>query len=134
MKTIGIDTNLLISFRLRRKPDYQKIQTLIGKCLEGKLRIYIPVLVLLEIEWVLRSFYKEPKENVIKFLEELLLIDDVYIDDKDEISFSLNLYKNASKVSFTDCVVVRQIQSKEFEFLTSDRDLEKLYNSITHRF
>lgn len=125
--TTGIDTNVLLIFRLKRNPGFKIVQTLFEKCLEGKSKIYFPLPALLETEWVLRSFYKEPKEKTIQFFEELLLIDNLLIDNKEEIKFSLNLYKNSNQVSFTDCVIVKQIQNQSTHFLTFDQDLEKLY-------
>lgn len=130
MKPIGIDTNALITFRLKREPEFKQVKNLIEKCLLGKIKVYIPLPVLLEIEWVLRSFYNEPKEKIIKFFEELLLIDNVLLTNKDEVNFTVNLYKNTSGVSFTDCFIVRQVQSQGFGFLTFDKQLENLYNSL----
>jgi predicted nucleic-acid-binding protein len=130
MTTIGIDTNTLLTLRLKREPDFTKVKTLFEKCIEGKIKIYVPLPVILENEWVLRSFYKQPKEKIIQFLNELLLIDMVVVDSKDEIKVALNLYKNENGVNFTDCVILQLIKSKNYEFLTFDRSLERLYYSL----
>lgn len=127
MTIIGIDTNVLITYRLKRNPGFDIAFSLFEDCLEGKSQAYLPLPALLETEWVLRSFYKQPKEEVIQFFEELLLIDNLLIDTKEEVKFSLNLYKNSSQVSFTDCVIIKQIQNQASNFLTFDQDLEKLF-------
>ena len=69
MRVTGIDTNVLLSFRLKREPGYKKAANLFEKCLEGKGKIYTPLPVLLETEWVLRYYYKEPKEKIVQFFE-----------------------------------------------------------------
>lgn len=128
MKTTAVDTNAILNYRLERKPYFQKAKELFELCLEGKQEVFIPNAVFLECEWVLRSYYKQTKDQIIKFFQELLLLDNVVIKDKKEIELALNLYKNSSGVSFTDCVILNQIQGFEpDEFLTFDEDLKKIY-------
>jgi len=129
VKTIGIDTNVLLTLRLHREPYFRKAKETFEKCLEGKIKIYLPLPALLEIEWVLRSFYKQPKEKITQFIDELLLIDNLLIDQKETLKFSLNLYKN-NNIAFTDCVIISQIQNKNYDLLTFDQNLDKIFKSI----
>lgn len=129
MKTVGIDTNVLLTLRLHREPYFKKAKDLLERCLDGKIKIYLPFPALLEIEWVLRSFYKQPKEKVTQFFDELLLIDNMVIEQKDIIKFSLNLYKN-NNIGFTDSVIIGQTKNKNYDFLTFDQGLGKLFKSI----
>lgn len=128
--TTGIDTNVLLTFLLKREPGFKVVKKLFEACLEGKTKIYLPLPALLETEWVLRSFYKQPKEKIVQFFEEMLLLDNLLIDNKEEVKFSLNLYKNSNQVSFTDCIIVNQIQNQATHFLTFDKDLEKIYQEL----
>lgn len=129
MKTTAIDTNALLNYRLERKPYFQKVKELFKRCLEDKEQIFIPNAVFLECEWVLRSYYKQPKDQIIKFFQELLLLDNIVLKDKKDIELALNFYKNSSGVSFTDCVILNQIQNFEpDEFLTFDDNLKKIYH------
>ena len=57
MRTVAIDTNVLLTFRLKRGKEFAIINKHFGECSEGKIKIYIPLPVFLETEWVLRSFY-----------------------------------------------------------------------------
>ena len=128
MKTTGIDTNALLNYRLERKPYFLKVKRLFERCLEGKEEVFIPNAVFLECEWVLRSFYKQSKDQIVKFFQELLLLDNVILKDKKDIELALNLYKNSSGISFTDCVILNQIQNfAPDEFLTFDETLKKIY-------
>ena len=130
MKTIGIDTNVLLTLRLQREPQFKQVKKLFELCLDGKQKIFLPVVVLLEVEWVMRSVYKQSKEQVIEFFEELLAIDDLLLDDKAEVIQSVNLYKESPNVSFTDCVIINEVNNKNYDFLTFDKALEKLYISL----
>lgn len=128
MKTLALDTNALLNYRLERKPYFQEVKKAFELCLGGRLEIFIPGIVLLECEWVLRSYYKQSKEQIIKFIQELFLVENIILKDKNDLELSLNLYKNSSGISFTDCVILNQIQSfGPDEFLTFDDNLKKIY-------
>lgn len=128
MKTVAIDTNALLNFRLKREPYFNEVKSLFEQTLEGKAEIFIPEAVFLESEWVLRSYYKQSKDQVIKFFQELLLVDNIVMKDKKAIELALNLYKNSAGVSFTDCLILHQIYTfQPDEFLTFDEDLKKIY-------
>lgn len=128
MKTIALDTNALLNYRLERKPYFQEVKKVFELCLDGKEEIFIPSPVFLECEWVLRSYYKQSKDQIIIFFQELLLLDGIILKDKKDLELALNLYKNSSGISFTDCVILNQIQSfGPDEFLTFDENLKKVY-------
>lgn len=130
MRTVGLDTNALLAFRLQREPLSNEVKKLFQHSLENKTKIYLPIPVILEVEWVLRSYYKQGKEVILPFFEELLLIDNVLTDYKEEVKFALNLYNNSNKISFTDSIIVTIVKSKDYDFLTFDRNLEKIYQSL----
>jgi predicted nucleic-acid-binding protein len=129
MKTTGIDTNALLAFRLQREPIVNEVKKLFEQTLERQVKVYIPLPVILEVEWVLRSYYNQEKEVILPFFEELLKIDNVIVDNKDELRLAVNLYRE-SKISFTDSIIVTLVQTKDYDFLTFDKDLEKVYQSL----
>jgi predicted nucleic-acid-binding protein len=129
MKTTGIDTNALLAFRLQREPIVNEVKKLFEQTLERQVKVYIPLPVILEVDWVLRSYYNQEKEVILPFFEELLKIDNVIVDNKDELRLAVNLYRE-SKISFTDSIIVTLVQTKDYDFLTFDKDLEKVYQSL----
>lgn len=109
----------------RLTPIFQQVKRAFGLCLDGKEEIFIPGPVFLECEWVLRSYYKESKDQITKFFQELLLLDGLILKDKKDLELALNLYKSESGISFTDCVILNQIQSfGPDEFLTFKGSLQ----------
>lgn len=126
-KTIAVDTNVLLDYRLKRRPGFSKIEGLINDCLSGNVQIFIPDIVFPELEWVLRSYYKEPKEKIIEFLEELLSLDGVIMREKIEVKQALLLFQQIN-IKLTDAIILNQIQSfRPDEFLTFDENLKKVY-------
>ncbi len=127
VKTIAFDTNVLLDYLFKRDPGFSRSFQLIEDCLVRKVQIFIPNIVFPEIEWVLRSFYKQPKDFIVEFLEGLLVIEGVLTEDKITIQQALNLYRQLN-IKFTDSIILIQIQNfNPDEFLTFDEDLKKLY-------
>jgi len=132
VKIIGFDTNVLIALKTKRETSYNQSKILLEDCLKGKIKLFVPIPVILETEWVLRSYYKQPKVKIIEFLDELLEVENVLTESKLEILYALNLYKYSPGLNFTDCVIITQMQSFNIdEFLTFDEKLRKLYDSFT---
>lgn len=129
IKTVAVDTNALLGYCLKRQPGFKKTQQLIEDCLNKKSKIFIPDIVFPEIEWVLRSFYKQPKDFIINFLEELLILEGVILENKLDMEQALNIFKHAN-IKFTDSIILAQMQRiKPDEFLTFDEGLAKLYTN-----
>lgn len=127
MKTIGIDTNVLISLRKKRDKQSKKAQSLFEDCLKDKLQIYIPDIVIVESEWVLRSYYKQSKEKIIEFLEEIMLIKKVLMQDKKLYALALETFR-ATNFDLIDSIIITQIQNfKVDKFLTFDEPLKRFY-------
>ena len=126
-KIVAVDTNVLLDYRLKRNPGFNKVRPLIKDCLENKTRIFIPNIVFPELEWVLRSFYKQPKELIIKFLESLLALEGVLTENKSSIQNALSIFSQ-SNLKFTDAIILIQIENfGPDEFLTFDENLKKIY-------
>ena len=109
-KTVAVDTNVLLDYRLKRNPGFNKIRPLLEDCLDGRIRIFIPSIVFPELEWVLRSFYKQPKELIVKFLESLVALEGVSTENKSAIQNALSIFSQ-SNLTFTDSIILTQIEN-----------------------
>lgn len=126
-KIVAVDTNVLLDYRLRRKPTFNKVQLLMEDCLNYKIQIFIPNIVFPELEWVLRSFYKQPKELIIKFLASLLALEGVLTENKSAVQNALSIFSQ-SNLTFTDSIILIEVENfSPDEFLTFDKDLKKIY-------
>lgn len=126
-KIVAVDTNVLLDYRLQRKPTFNRVQLLIEDCLNIKIQIFIPNIVFPELEWVLRSFYKQPKELIVKFLESLLALEGVLTENKSAMQNALSIFSQ-SNLTFTDSIILIEIENfGPDEFLTFDENLKKVY-------
>ncbi|MEK7521879.1 MAG: PIN domain-containing protein [Patescibacteria group bacterium] len=131
MKTIAIDTNVLLTLALQRPYKQKEIQALFKKCKEQRLFIFVPTPAILEFEWVMRSFYKQERLLIAEFFEEMFLMENIKNDAKEILRFAVNIYKTNKSVSFTDCLIVSQIHDSSFDFFTLDDNLEKLHKGLS---
>jgi predicted nucleic-acid-binding protein len=130
MKTLAIDTNVILAYRLQREPHFQKAKRVFEECMAGKLTLFIPLVVCLETEWILRSQYAVPKAEILAFFEDLLMTDAIMIDKRSDFAITLQVYRASSGSSLDDCLILQEIHDKKYDFLTFDRELDKLYRSL----
>ena len=61
MKTISLDTNIILRHLLDDVPDQvKKLDTRIENAKKGKVRLYVSKIVINETYYVLLKFYKKP--------------------------------------------------------------------------
>jgi predicted nucleic acid-binding protein len=98
MSACFVDTNIFVEIftRVGKKSDSCK------KLLETRENLVSSILVISEVEWVLRSFYELPKNDVARCLEKILILD-IRIDNKNLLISTLQYYKKYS-VDWTDCL------------------------------
>lgn len=113
MNASFVDTNIFIEIftRFGKKSDSCK------KLLDSDDNLVTTSLVISEVEWVLRSFYELPKDDVVRCLEKILILD-IDIDNKNIVLQTLQYYKKYS-VDWTDCLNM---------FLMKEKDIKEVYS------
>lgn len=86
---IAFDTNLLV--RLAVNDDEEQAE--IAESLLTKNDVFISRTVLLETEWVLRSVYKNSREEIALYFEAVLITKNINVENAIEVSHALNWYK-----------------------------------------
>ncbi|MBI4175300.1 PIN domain-containing protein [Candidatus Berkelbacteria bacterium] len=130
MTTIACDTNVLLDYGLKR-PNGKNYRQLFLQAERGQCLIYISIPVLLECEWVLRSYYHQSKSAVIAFLQAVCELPSPYPEEIGLGRLAVDLYSKTSSVNFTDCIIVVLVHSRGVdEFMTADRKLAKLYRRL----
>ena len=105
---LGIDTNVLVRFLVRDdESQFEKARKLIKREVTAGRRVFVSQLVLLEIEWVLRSRYDLSKVEIIAAISGLLDATDVQFEDEPAIETTLFVWKE-STVDFADCLIGAQ--------------------------
>lgn len=123
---VFIDTNIFL--RAIVKEDEQTF----NECLSflkivsnGKIKAITSTLVFLEINFVLLSFYKFPKEKVQQALESILDLPHLRIVDAFDMREAIETYKK-TKAKFVDCLLASLLKKKDFKIVSYDLNFDKL--------
>jgi predicted nucleic-acid-binding protein len=80
---IGLDTNVLARYYVASSDaPSQKQSAAARKLLESGKSLFVSKTVVLELEWVLRGYYKSLPEDVLTVLSHLLTLPNVDIEDR----------------------------------------------------
>jgi len=102
---LGVDTNVLVRFLVRdEKAQFEKARKLIKREVAAGRRVFVNQLVLMETEWVLRSRYAVPKNQIIEAISGLLDATDVQFEDEPSIEEALFMWKDTT-ADFADCLI-----------------------------
>jgi len=101
---LGIDTNVLVRFLVRDDENqFEKARKLIRREVAAGHRVFVNQLVLMETEWVLRSRYAVPKNQILEAISGLLNSTDIQFEDEPSIEETLFIWKE-SDADFADCL------------------------------
>lgn len=80
---IGLDTNVLARYYVASSDEPSQKQSVAArKLLESGKPLFVSKSVVLELEWVLRGYYKSPPEDVLIVLAHLLAMPHVEVEDR----------------------------------------------------
>jgi len=97
---ISVDTNILVRFIVYdHKEQAQKARKLIEKN-----DVCIPLIVLVEMVWVLESAYGFSREDVLETLNELFACDDLIIGNRHQAESALAVFSKHN-IDYADAVI-----------------------------
>jgi len=126
-KKYFVDTNVFLRVIVKENRSlFQDSWDFLSLVKQGHITACTSNLVLSEINWVLSSFYKFNKQQVIQALESILNLKNLKINDKHDSFLSIDLYKK-HKVKFVDCLIAsNEIFQKDTVIVSYDKDFDKL--------
>jgi predicted nucleic-acid-binding protein len=102
---LGLDTNVLIRYLVQDdRRQYEKAKRLIQREAGKGEPALVSLLVLLEIEWVLRSRYGLSKLEILAAFSALLDAADLAFEDETSVEYALYSWKD-SAADFADCLI-----------------------------
>lgn len=102
---LGVDTNVLVRFLVRDdEAQFEKARKLIRREVAAGRRLFVCHLVLLEMEWVLRSRYGLAKNMIVETISGLLNATDLEFEDEPTIEEALFIWKDTT-ANFADCMI-----------------------------
>jgi predicted nucleic-acid-binding protein len=101
---IALDTNILARYYVIDKADAEsaKQHARAVKALSSNSRFFVPKTVLLELEWVLRGFYGQARNEILQVFDHLLALPMIRIEDDSIVHAALEAYRKG--LDFADAL------------------------------
>lgn len=123
----ALDTNVLVRYIVR--DDAVQLDTakrLISRCIAEGSTLFVPVSVVLELQWVLRSGYGFGKGDLLLTLSNLFSASELTFESERALEVALQLFRNGS-ADFADCLhVALTTQAGEQPLWTFDKGAAKV--------
>ena len=101
-----IDTNLLVCFLTEDDPSKaSEVKRLLLKAEEGAVRLLIPSVVIAELVWVLQSYYKLDRSEIVPLLNAIVHTRGVEVGDRPVVSEAIGIYRDGT-IDFIDAWIV----------------------------
>jgi len=119
-----VDTNILI--RIFTQDDDTQIEELTCMIEQGKTKLFVFSMVLIEAYWVLNKSYKFGKESIVHAFQELIESDGVELEEETIMQRTLNTFQTVN-VDFVDVYLAEKSKGLELPILTwNHKDFKKL--------
>jgi predicted nucleic-acid-binding protein len=103
---IGLDTNVLVRYVLQDDPHQAPKASRLFESLSADAPGFVPVVVLVELAWVLGAGYKVPRPELAAVFETLLRSKELVIDRADLVTQALARFA-AGGADFADALIER---------------------------
>ena len=120
---IGLDTNVLARYYIQDGSDGEaaKQREAARRLMESGKPLMVCKTVLLELEWVMRGYYKFSTEQISRVMNHLLTLPQVTIEDRKSIAQALShcqagleLADALHHASYRDCDSMASFDDKQF--------------------
>lgn len=125
-----VDTNYFLRFFLGEPYDqHTQAKTLFRKAARGDVKLATSLVVFFEVYWVASSFYRLEKEKITEFLQHMLKMEFIHLENRALLSDAVSLYQDTGfdLEDAYNLVYARATGAKEFA--TFDVKLKKKFVS-----
>lgn len=123
-----IDTNIFLRVLVKENEEvFKDCQKFLNLISQNKIKAFTSTIIFSEIDWVLESFYKFPKEKVIGGLNSILKLKNLKIKDSFNPNLAIEIYEKFS-VKFIDALIASNLRifNKEAVIVSYDKDFDKI--------
>jgi predicted nucleic-acid-binding protein len=123
-----IDTNIFLRAIVK---DDTKIarncERLFKRIKQGEIKAVTSSLVLAEIQWTLKSFYKVEKKDSTVILDGIVRLKNLRIENKENSLKAIELYKKHN-IKFVDTLIASRadVLNKKLTIISFDKDFDKI--------
>ena len=105
MKRLWVDTNVVVRFLTGDPPEMaQRSAKLMAKAESGEVVLVLSSIVVAEVIWVLKSFYRYPFKDIARVVIPLISADGVETEDRELMVQAIELAREKN-VDFIDAVL-----------------------------
>ncbi|CAB1063059.1 hypothetical protein D1BOALGB6SA_7842 [Olavius sp. associated proteobacterium Delta 1] len=121
-----LDTNVLIRFfTFDKDKKYKKLYRFFESLERGDIQVELKLIVLFQVIYVLKSFYKVPREQISDGLIDLLKYKGIRIKEKKIVQRTLEIW-HQKQVDIVDCYLIACLEKDSRNLLYSyDRNFDK---------
>ncbi len=118
----GVDTNILVRFLVGDEEEQtKKVYDLFKKAESERKELLVPLLVVLELIWVLESVYETPRSEILDALRELLLLPVLNFEHRPALHHFIQAAQE-SKYDLSDLLIAHAAKAQGCEtVMTFDR-------------
>lgn len=125
---IFVDTNYFLRFLLKdQKIQHSTAKNLFIQAAKNEIELCTSLIVFFEIYWVLSSFYRKEKSELIEKLEGLLSFAFIHLQDREIFEQAVRIFKETSLDLEDAYNLVYASANKASEFKTFDKKLQKIF-------
>ncbi len=127
-----LDTNVLVRLLVGDDADQSRTAgEAVARAIQDSMPLFVPLTVLLELEWVLRVSYEYSKSQVMATLSALLEARELEFQDEGAVEHALHYYRDGS-ADFAECLHLGCAAAAErLPLWTFDRRAGRLPNAVT---
>jgi predicted nucleic acid-binding protein len=108
MKRLWVDANIILRFVTKDPPPLaERAARLMSRAEKGEVILYLAPLVLAEIIWVLKSFYRYPMSDIAQVIIALVSASGIEVDDRTQCIRAIELARDQN-VDFIDAYLAVQ--------------------------
>lgn len=127
-----VDSNVIIRFVVKDDPTmYQASKKFFTQVRNKEKKGLVSILVFQEVVWVLSHYYKLKRKEVVDSLQELILLENIYIfDAKKEQILDLLKYYGQSNLDLVDIYLHLEAKKVNGQIMSFDEQLMRVGNNF----
>lgn len=128
MKKYYIDTNIFLRALVVEEENQSKqCIFFLRKVKNNQAKAVTGNIVIAEVAWVLKSYYKFSKEKIVELVKSIIHLRGLTIEDNLDIGKGLEIFANEN-IKYIDALIasIKPIQGKKWTVVSYDKDFDKL--------
>ena len=103
---IGLDTNVLVRYIMQDDARQSALATRLVESLSVESPGFVPLVSIVELDWVLASAYELDRDQIVQAFEALLRTKEIMVERAEIVWKALRVFQSAN-VDFADCLIER---------------------------